>query len=339
MERLGRTHRQQMENQPELPDALTEEFREAQCLVTGGAGFIGSNLVKALLGIGAHVTVLDNLSTGKLEHLPENGNLEVIVGDLADYEGLDRVVARSKFIFHLAAMVGNIKSIELPEEDARTNVMGSVRLYNSCRRAGSVQKVVYSSSSAMFGEAESVPIGEEHRQAPESFYALSKMSAEHYAILAHGLWKVPTICLRYFNVYGWPMEHNEYTGVISIFFDRLAKGQPLTIYGDGEQYRDFVHVSDVVQANLRAAALGKPGRVFNVGGGTKATIRDLAETMIEITGIEVPVESLDFRPGEVRRSVADVSRARRELGYEPLVDLEAGLEMMWGKVRSVDEEG
>jgi UDP-glucose 4-epimerase len=127
--------------------------------------------------------------------------------------------------------------------------------------------------------------------------------------------------------------------VISIFFDRLAKGQPLTIYGDGEQYRDFVHVSDVVQANLRAAALGKPGRVFNVGGGTKATIRDLAETMIEITGIEVPVESLDFRPGEVRRSVADVSRARRELGYEPLVDLEAGLEMMWGKVRSVDEEG
>lgn len=319
-----------------IPDDLAVRFDDANCLVTGGAGFIGSNLVRELLDMGARVTVLDNLLTGKRENLPDHERLRLIEDDLASYEGLDEVVDESSYVFHMAAMVGNIKSIEQPEEDARTNVMGSVRLYHSCRKASSSPKVVYSSSSAMFGEAQTIPIDEDHRQIPESFYALSKMAGEHYALLAHSLWQVPTVCLRYFNVYGLPMEYNEYTGVISIFFNRLQADEPLIIFGDGEQYRDFIYVGDIVQANLRAALLGGQGRVFNAGTGSKTSIRMLAETMIDVTGHDVPIEYKDFRAGEVRRSVADISRARQELDFEPRFDLHAGLEKMWQGIRTTD---
>lgn len=311
---------------------LARRFHRRRCLVTGGAGFIGSNLTRALLDLGATVTVLDNLSTGKRENLPEAEELTLVEGDLASNPGLRNLVAEANYVFHLAAMVGNIKSIELPEQDARTNILGSVRLYNLCREAR-IEKLVYSSSSAMFGEARTIPIAENHPQEPESFYALSKMAGEHYARLAHALWKVPTVCLRYFNVFGEPMEYNEYTGVISIFFDRLQESRRLTIYGDGEQYRDFVYVKDVVQANLRAAALGAPGRVYNVGSGRKTTIRALAETMIDLTGRNVEIEHQDFRPGEVRKSLADIGRAREELGFEPRHELREGLEEMWQSLR------
>jgi UDP-glucose 4-epimerase len=316
-----------------IPDEFARKFRGSYCLVTGGAGFIGSNLATILLELGAQVCVLDNLLTGKRENLPDHPNLQLVEEDLAGYEGLGQLVEGSNYIFHLAAMVGNLKSIEQPELDARTNVMGSVRLYNACRKTSSLVKLVYSSSSAMFGEAASIPIDEGHRQTPESFYALSKMTGEHYAMLAHALWEVPTVCLRYFNVYGMPMERNEYTGVISIFFDRLQEQQALTIYGDGEQYRDFIYVTDILQANLRAAAIGNPGRVFNIGTGNRTTIRSLAEAMIDITGHVVPIEYQGFRPGEVRRSVADIDRARRELHFEPRFGLHAGLDEMWQEIR------
>ena len=315
-----------------IPESLAEAFRRRACLVTGGAGFIGSNLASALLGLGARVTVLDNLSTGKRENLEDHPELSVIEEDLVTYDGLEREVAKADFVFHLAAMVGNLKSIQLPEQDARTNVLGSVRLYNACR-GRSLEKLVYSSSSAMFGEARTIPIGEDEAQTPESFYALSKMAGEHYALLARSLWNVPAVCLRYFNVYGLPMEHNEYTGVISIFFDRLQEDRPLTIYGDGEQYRDFVAVDDIVQANLRAAALGTPGEVYNIGSGTKTTIRHLAETMIELTGHGVEIEHRAFRAGEVRESLADIRKARSELGFDPRLDLRGGLQKMWDGIR------
>lgn len=311
-----------------IPKDLVDRLRGKRCLVTGGAGFIGSNLVATLLPMGAEITVLDNLVTGKRENLPASSELRFVEADLVDHEGLDDLVAEADYVFHMAAMVGNMKSIEDPEGDARSNVMGSVRLYNTCRRH-SVEKVVYSSSSAMFREAGSAPIDEEHAQVPESFYALTKMAGEHYARLAHSLWQVPTVCLRYFNVYGLPMEYNEYTGVISIFFRRLQADEALTIYGDGTQFRDFVYVGDVVQANLRAAALGEPGSVYNVGTGTRTSIRELAETMIRITGHDVPIEHEAFRPGEVLRSVADISRAREELGFAPRFTLRDGLRKMW----------
>lgn len=314
-----------------LEPSISEPFRGSRCLVTGGAGFIGSNLTRALVNAGATVMVLDDLSTGRRSALPRSDAVVLIEADLATYDGLGDLLETCDFVFHLAAMVGNLKSIAQPEADARTNVLGSVRLYDACRGKG-VRKVVYSSSSAMFGEPKHLPIDEDHPQRPESFYALSKMAGEHYALLADSLWDVPAVCLRYFNVYGTPMEYNEYAGVISIFFDRLGAGMNPTIYGDGTQYRDFVYVDDVVQANLRAAVLGPPGAVYNVGTGSKTTIEDLAETMIELTGAMAHIEYEDFRAGEVRESVANIERARQQLGYVPRYDLRTGLQAMWEKL-------
>ena len=169
------------------------------------------------------------------------------------------------------------------------------------------------------------PIDEDHPVRPASFYALSKLTGERYARLAADLLSVPAVCLRYFNVYGLPMELNEYTGVISIFIRRLQEGQPLVIYGDGTQVRDFVYVDDVVQANLLAAIKGGAGAVYNIGTGRGTTIRELATILMELTERHTPIEHGDFRAGEVRRSTADTSRAQRELGFTPQFDMRDGL--------------
>lgn len=307
---------------------LAPEFLPSRCLVTGGAGFIGSNLTRALLAAGCDVTVVDDFSTGKREHLPVSDRLTVVAGDLGSLPELPVLVARSDYVFHLAAQVGNVRSLDETERDAATNVLGSVRLLRACRDTA-VRRLVYSSSSATFGEARRLPIDEAHPQSPASFYALSKLTAERYACLAAGLWGVPAVSLRYFNVFGLPMEESEYTGVISIFFHRLLSGEPLVIYGDGGQLRDFVHVGDVVQANLLAALRGRPGGVYNIGAGAPTTIRQLAETMIEITGRAAEVVYREPRAGEVRESLADISLARSELGYQPRFDLRRGLAEMW----------
>ena len=315
-----------------ISDTLAHPFRGTRCLVTGGAGFIGCNLTRLLLNAGAHVTVLDNFAVGKRDHLPVPSDaLTIIEGDLCSLETLPDLVNTADYVFHLAAQVGNIKSLEQTEQDAKTNVLGSVRLFRACRNT-SVKKVVYSSSSAIFGEAQRIPIDEEHPGAPASFYALSKLTGENYALLAASLWGVPIISLRYFNVFGLPMEYNEYTGVISIFFNRLGAGEPLIIYGDGHQFRDFVYVADVVQANMRAAVTGRPGTVYNIGSGQASTIRQLAETMIEITGRKSKIMFENVRAGEVRESLADIRRAKAELSYAPVYDLRRGLAEMWEQI-------
>jgi UDP-glucose 4-epimerase len=299
-------------------------FEGSRCLVTGGAGFIGSNLTRGLLASGARVTVVDNFSTGRREHLPESPQLEIVEGDVCRLEALGALAGGADYVFHLAAQVGNIKSIDAPVSDAETNVVGTVRLLDACR-GRCVKRFVYSSSSAIFGEADRLPIDEEHALRPVSFYALSKLTGERYVRLAAELLKIPTVCLRYFNVYGLPMELNEYTGVISIFLRRLADGQPLVIYGDGTQVRDFIYVDDVVQANLRAAIGGRPGAVYNIGTGRSTSVRELAELLMDLTSRHAPIEHSDFRAGEVRRSTADISRAQRELGFAPAYDMRAGL--------------
>ena len=311
----------------ELED-LARGFPASRCLVTGGAGFIGSNLARILIAAGCNVTVVDDFSTGKREHLPASDRLTVVAGDLLTLPELPELVARADYVFHLAAQVGNVRSLVETERDAATNVLGSVRLLRACREAA-VRKLVYSSSSATFGEAERLPIDETHPQEPASFYALSKLTAERYACLAAELWGVPAVSLRYFNVFGLPMEDSEYTGVISIFFNRLRAGQTLVIYGDGGQFRDFVHVRDVVQANLLAALRGRPGGVYNIGTGVATTVRQLAEAMIEVTGRSAEILHREPRAGEVRESVADISLACDELGYQPRFDLRRGLTEMW----------
>jgi UDP-glucose 4-epimerase len=224
----------------------------------------------------------------------------------------------------MAAQVGNVKSIEAPVTDAETNVVGTVRLLEACRNAP-IRRFIYSSSSAIFGEAHELPIDEDHPLNPLSFYALSKLTAEKYVRLAASLLSIPTVSLRYFNVYGTPMEDNEYTGVISIFLRRLEQRQPLVIYGDGTQVRDFVYVDDVVQANLRAACHGRSGAVYNIGTGQSTSVRELAETLMDLTSRPVPVHHAQFRAGEVRRSTADISRAKGELGFSPVHGLREGL--------------
>ncbi|MCC7008862.1 MAG: NAD-dependent epimerase/dehydratase family protein [Acidobacteria bacterium] len=306
-------------------------LRGARCLVTGGAGFIGSNLTRALVDAGARTIVVDNFSTGRREHLPGSPLVDLMEADVATMPELEDVVAQCAFVFHLAAQVGNVKSIAAPVPDATANIVGTVRLLDACRRHRPI-KVVYSSSSAIFGEAREIPIGEEHATDPASFYALSKLTGERYARLAHSLWNVPTVCLRYFNVFGLPMEHNEYTGVISIFLTRLTAGEPLAVYGDGTQVRDFVHVDDIVQANLRAALLGAPGTVCNIGTGVPTTIAELARAVMQAAGRTAPIEHRPARAGEVRRSLADITRARSVLAFEPQVTLADGLREMWRRL-------
>lgn len=308
-----------------------EAFAQSRCLVSGGAGFIGSNLVRRLVGLGARVTVLDNLSVGKTEHLA-GLELRLVEADIRTFPHLGRLAAEADFVFHLAAQVGNVKSIERPEADAETNVIGTVRLLESCRTAP-VRRVVYSSSSAIFGEAEVLPVGEDHPQRPASFYALSKLTAERYALLAHELWGLPTVCLRYFNVFGLPMEENEYTGVISIFLRRVRAGQALTVYGDGGQVRDFVYVEDVVQANLLAALRGRPGGTYNIGSGQATSVVDLARVLGDIAGRQPEIAFAPERAGEVRRSVAAINRAREELGFDPEWDVRRGLAVLWERLR------
>ena len=311
-------------SEPHDPIELQSSFANSRCVVTGGAGFIGSNLTRRLLEYGAQVTVVDNFTTGRREHLPGSAHLTIVEADVSRDDRLQTLVSNTDYVFHLAAQVGNVKSIAAPVDDATTNVVGTVRLLEACRGAG-LKRVVYSSSSAIFGEADRLPIDEDHPLRPVSFYALSKLTGERYVRLAADLLSVPTVCLRYFNVYGLPMELNEYTGVISIFLRRLAEQQPLVIYGDGLQVRDFVYVDDVVQANLRAALSGRSGAVYNIGTGTGTTVRELAEALMQLTARTAPVVPAARRSGEVLRSIADISLARRELGFSPAYDLRQGL--------------
>lgn len=311
--------------------SLREAFKGRQCLVTGGAGFIGSNLVRFLLDSGARVAVIDNMVTGRPEHLPPDPRLTIVERDICT-AGVADSASDSDYVFHLAAQVGNVKSLDKTLEDAQTNILGTVRLLQA-GRGGAPRKIVYSSSSAIFGEAESLPVGEAHPKRPASFYALSKQTGEQYSLLAHSLWGVPAVCLRYFNVYGLPAEDNEYTGVISIFMRALEGDGPLTIYGDGQQSRDFVYVKDVVQALARAAVSATPGEVFNIGTGKATSITGLAQALCRIAGKDPEILYRDSRAGEVLHSVADITKARRELGYEPRYDLDTGLREMWSASR------
>jgi UDP-glucose 4-epimerase len=295
---------------------LARHFRGTRCLITGGAGFIGSNLTRTLLGCGAQVTVVDNLVTGQRRHLPEAAALTFVESGLCSCPELSDLVSAADYVFHLAAQVGNIKSLEETQTDAHTNILGSVRLLQACRDSA-LKKVVYSSSSAIYGEAEQSPIDEGHPQKPASFYALSKLTAERYALLASSLWRVPSVCLRYFNVFGLPMENNEYTGVISIFFNRLMGGQPLVIYGDGEQLR------------------GAAGRVYNIGSGSATTVAELAALMNELTARDSEILFESFRAGEVRESLANISSAQKDLGFAPAYDVRRGLAEMWERIRPV----
>jgi nucleoside-diphosphate-sugar epimerase len=302
-----------------------------KCLVTGGAGFIGSNLAERLIGDGVQVRVLDNLNTGFLENLePFLGDIDFKQGDVRDLDTLQEVMVGVEVVFHQAAVVSVPKSVEDPIEAAMVNDLGTLHVLEAARRAG-VRRVVFASSCAVYGDLPQLPKRENAETRPLSPYAASKLHGETYALLYSGLYGLETVCLRYFNVYGPKQDPTSpYSGVISIFMDRAVRGELPTIFGDGEQFRDFVYVADVVQANLLAAYLDNiAGAVINVGTGSSVTVNSLWENISQFAGVEGEPERAEERPGDIRESVADISRARELLDYEPHYSFKEGLELTW----------
>jgi UDP-glucose 4-epimerase len=248
---------------------------------------------------------------------------------------VDEVVNGVEVIFHLAASVGNKRSIEHPLLDSEINVMGTLRLLEAARRHG-VRKFVFSSSAGIFGELKTLPIREDHPCEPDSPYGASKLGAEKLCLAYGKLYPLETVCLRYFNVYGVNQRYDAYGNVIPIFAQCLLHGQPLTIYGDGEQTRDFVNVRDVAQANYRAGTMPGVRGAFNIASGTRITINRLAEMMGAASDGPPAIVHSAPRAGDVRHSLADISAASAAFGYEPAVGLQAGLAeyLQWAKADS-----
>ena len=295
-------------------------------LVTGGAGFIGSHLVDALLARGHRVRVLDDLSNGLRHNVPHG--VDLVAGDVSHYDVVYEAMAGVDTVFHQAGLGSVRRSVETPRRTDLVNVHGTLSVLEAARAAG-VQRVVAASSSSVYGGAAPLPTRETDPVLPRSPYAVSKLAGEHYCRVFADLMGLETVSLRYFNVYG-PRQRADspYAAVIPLFIEALASGHAPTIHGDGLQSRDFTFVSDAVEANLLAAtAPGErcSGGVFNISGGSRHTVFDLLRILAEIMGVEPEPEYTEERPGDVRQSQADLSAALHALGYKPAVTLEEGL--------------
>jgi nucleoside-diphosphate-sugar epimerase len=296
-------------------------------LVTGGAGFIGSHIVRRLVGGGEFVRVLDNLFTGQMERLDDvRDSIEFIEGDLADERVSDEVVREVAYVVHQAAVPSVQRSVCDPIGTNRSNVTATLNLLESCRKAG-VRRLVYAASSSAYGETVVLPKIEEMPPNPLSPYALQKFVGERYCKLYYDLYGLETVSLRYFNVFGPNQDpHSDYSAVIPKFITKMLAREPITVYGDGEQSRDFTYVENVVEANFLALrAIAAPGNVCNVGCGQKVTLNELIRLLEAILGIKAEVNYTAPRAGDVRHSLADLSLARSILGYEPKVMVKEGL--------------
>jgi UDP-glucose 4-epimerase len=307
-----------------------------QALITGGAGFIGSNIARLLLERGHEVVVLDDLSSGYRDNLAPFPSVRLVEGDVRDREAVDRAMAGCEVVFHLAASVGNTRSIEHPLLDSEINVIGTLTVLEAARRHG-LRKLVFSSSAGIFGELKTLPIAEDHAVEPDSPYGASKLGAEKLCLAYAKLYPLECVCLRYFNVYGVNQRYDAYGNVIPIFAHRMLRGLPLTIYGDGEQTRDFVNVRDIAEANYGAAMSRGVSGAFNIASGTRVTINALVTLMIAASGLTAQVEHGPPRKGDVRHSLADISQARARIGFDPRVDLASGLSeyLRWAREASV----
>ena len=307
-----------------------------KCLVTGGAGFIGSNLAEELIRQGAKVTILDNLTTGYRENLEEiAGDFDFVEGDLNDDKAMLRAIDGVEIVFHQAALPSVPRSVENPLETHQACVNGTFNLLVKSRDAG-VKRLIYAASSSAYGDQIVSPKVESMRPEPLSPYAAAKLTGEYYCRVFTEVYGLETISLRYFNVFG-PRQNpsSAYSGVISRFIDSLMKGQAPVIYGDGEQTRDFTYISNVVDANIRAARTTDGiGEVINTANGERVSLNELLEVLRTITGqTGLDAEYLEGRAGDVKHSQADNSRAKQWLGYQKLVDLEEGLQktIKWWK--------
>jgi UDP-glucose 4-epimerase len=296
-------------------------------VVTGGAGFIGSNLVRALLDRGDHVRVLDNFATGNRGNLAEIAEeIEVVEGDLRSYERVHTAVRGVELVFHVGALPSVPRSIQDPLTTTAVNVEGTLNVLLAARDEG-VRRVVNASSSSVYGNGGTLPRTESQAPDPISPYAVAKLAAERFCTSFSRVYEIETVSLRYFNVFGPRQDpSSQYSAVVPKFIDAIAAGRPVTIDGDGEQSRDFTYVANIVEANLLAAdAPGVTGAILNVATGSSETVNNLAETIGRLLELPVLTEYASDRTGDVRASWADISAARELLGFEPRIGFEDGL--------------
>lgn len=299
-------------------------------LVTGGAGFIGSHLVARLALHGANVRVLDNFSSGRRENLEAVAEtIDLVEGDIRDPAAVQRAVAGVRTVFHLAAEASVPRSVQDPQTTIDVNVSGTLNVLQAARAAG-CERVVFSSTCAVYGDSTRSPKTEAMTPCPLTPYAVSKLAGEHLCAVQTHVHGLPTVALRYFNVFGPRQEPTSpYAAVIPRFLSALRTGAPPVVYGDGGQTRDFVYVEDVVDANLRAATVdGIDGRVFNVASGRATTINEVRKTLAWFVGRDVPVRHKAARLGDIRHSLADVGAAREDLGFEPRISFAEGMELL-----------
>jgi UDP-glucose 4-epimerase len=306
-----------------------------RALVTGGAGFIGSHIAHRLVEAGHEVVVLDNFFSGSRANLASFADrVRLVEGDVRHAATVEQCAAGCEVIFHEAAIVSVPLSVERPQESHDVNIQGTLNVLQAAR-AARTRRVVFASSAAIYGEEPTLPKTEAMRPEPISPYGVEKITGEHYLATWSKLFGVETVALRYFNVFGPRQDpKSPYSGVISIFVERICSGRPITFFGDGAQSRDFVYVANVVDANVRAATRpGISGRAYNIGCGKRTTLLDLASLVEKAAGRTVERSFAAPRAGDIKDSVADIALARAELGYEPAVDVGEGLKRLVDYVR------
>jgi UDP-glucose 4-epimerase len=298
-------------------------------LVTGGAGFIGSNIVEGLVRQGARVRVLDDLSTGSLANLAAvQDQIEFIKGDLRDPQVVRRAVEGITYISHQAALRSVPRSVDDPMSTDAVNTHGTLQLLVAARNAKTVRRVVYASSSSAYGDSPALPKVEDQTPAPVSPYAVSKLAAEHYCRTFTHLYDLETVSLRYFNVFG-PRQSPEskYAAVVPLFMRAALFSEPLIIHGDGEQSRDFTYIDNVVQANILAfTAPGVAGEVFNIACNSRHSVLEIARTIEKLLGRHVKLHHTPPRPGDVRHTQASIAKAQRLLAYQPTIGFADGMQ-------------
>ena len=307
-------------------------MKNRKVLVTGGAGFIGSNLVKKLVLDHNEVVVIDDLSSGYISNIDNFKDIHFINGDIRNINDVKKAMNGVEVVFHLAASVGNKRSIDFPILDSEINVLGTINILNECVRSG-VRKIVTSSSAGIFGELKTIPIKEDHPIEPDSPYGCSKLCEEKLSLSYSKLYDLEAICLRYFNVYGPNQRYDAYGNVIPIFVYKMLHNEPIIVYGDGNQTRDFIHVNDIVQANINASNSYGVNEAFNIASGQRVSINQLINLITENYNKDIKIKYIDKRPGDVMHSLADISFAKNKIHFDPKVNLNIGIQeyVEWAK--------